>query len=64
MNLAELFKDSDYKLTQFKPDQIAAFEAGITQKKTGKALSLYVDCLVRGNRHRARQSRRHGLSGA
>lgn len=42
MNLAELLKDSAYRLTQFKPSQIAALEAGITQKDTGKALSLYV----------------------
>lgn len=48
MNLAELLKDTSYKLTQFKPAQIAAFEAGITQKSTGKALSLYANCLVRG----------------
>ena len=64
MNFVELLKDSAYKLTQFKPVQIAALEAGITQKKTGKALSLYVDCLVRGNRHRARRSCRHGVFGA
>lgn len=48
MNLAELLKDSAYRLTQFKLSQIAALEAGITQKDTGKTLSLYVNCLVRG----------------
>ena len=48
MNLAELLKDSSYKLSQFKPAQIAALEAGITQKDTGKTLALYVNCLVRG----------------
>lgn len=47
MNLAELLKDSAYRLSQFKPAQIAAFEAGITQKNTGKTLALYVNCLVR-----------------
>jgi len=48
MNLTELFKDSAYKLTQFKPAQIATFEAGITQKNNGKSLALYFNCLVRG----------------
>ena len=48
MNLAELLKDSAYKLTQFKPAQIAALEAGITLKKTDKASTPYVTCLVRG----------------
>ncbi len=48
MKLAELLKDSAYKLTQFKPAQIAAFEASITQKDAGKAPALYVNCLVRG----------------
>lgn len=48
MNLAELLKDSAYKLTQFKPAQIAALEASITLKETAKALTPYVTCLVRG----------------
>jgi len=45
--LAELFKDSNYKLTQFSELQIAKLEEGITEKegKTGK--SPYFTCLVR-----------------
>ena len=31
MNLSDLFKDSAYKLTQFKPTQIAALEVAIEQ---------------------------------
>ena len=48
MKLAELLKDSAYKLTQFKPAQIAALEARITLKTTDKATTPYVTCLVRG----------------
>ena len=47
MKLAELLKDSSYRLSQFKSAQIAALEAGITQKDTGKTLALYINCLVR-----------------
>ena len=50
MNLAELLKNSAYRLTQFKPSQIAALEAGITQKDSGKTPALYINCLVRGKR--------------
>jgi hypothetical protein len=48
MNLAELLKDSAYRLTQFKPAQIAALEASIALKDTAKAPTPYVTCLVRG----------------
>lgn len=48
MNLAELLKNSSYWLTQFKPEQFAAFEADITQKYTGKTHALYANCQVRG----------------
>ncbi len=48
MNLSELLKDSAYKLTQFKPAQIAALEASITLKDSAKASTPYVTCLVRG----------------
>ena len=47
-NLADLLRDSAYKLSQFKPTHIQAFEAGITIKDTGKAEVPYVTCLVRG----------------
>jgi len=48
ITLAELLKDSAYKLTQFKPAQILAMEAGITIKETEKSSASYVNCLVRG----------------
>jgi type I restriction enzyme M protein len=48
MNLSELLKDSAYKLTQFKPEQIAALQTSITLKTTDKATTPYVTCLVRG----------------
>ncbi len=48
ISLAELLKDSAYKLTQFKPAQIHALEASITMKDTGKNPAPYVTCLVRG----------------
>ncbi len=46
--LSDLLHDSDYKLTQFKPEQIKALEASITVKDVGKKPALYVTCLVRG----------------
>lgn len=48
ITLAELLKDSAYKLTQFKPAQIKALEASITLKETEKSSAPYVTCLVRG----------------
>lgn len=48
IKLSDLLRDSAYKLTQFKPAQIKALEAGITMKETGKNLTPYVTCLVRG----------------
>ncbi|ABQ27754.1 N-6 DNA methylase [Geotalea uraniireducens] len=48
ITLAELLKDSAYKLTQFKPAQIQALEASITMKETEKNPAPYVSCLVRG----------------
>lgn len=46
--LATLLKDSGYKLTQFKPAQIAVLEAAISFKDSGKSTAPYVTCLVRG----------------
>jgi type I restriction enzyme M protein len=46
--LAALLKDSAYKLTQFKPEQIAKLEASITIKTSGKSTAPYATCLVRG----------------
>lgn len=48
VTLAQLLEDSDYKLTQFKPEQIKALEARITLKDSGKKAVPYVTCLVRG----------------
>lgn len=47
-SLADLLKDSAYRLDQFKPEHVAALEAGITPKEAGKAAAPYVTCLVRG----------------
>lgn len=47
ITIAELLKDSAYKLGQFKPEQIKALEATITVKENGKKVP-YVTCLVRG----------------
>ncbi|MCB1874815.1 MAG: type I restriction enzyme HsdR N-terminal domain-containing protein [Chromatiales bacterium] len=48
--IADLLKDSAYKLSQFKPEQISALEASTTVKVTGKSKTptSYVTCLVRG----------------
>ena len=48
LTLAELLKDSAYKLTQFKPAQIKALESAITLKDAGNKAVPYVNCLVRG----------------
>lgn len=48
MNLAELLKDSAYKLSQFKPVHIEALEAAITLKDAANKPTPYVTCLVRG----------------
>lgn len=48
ITIATLLKDSSYKLSQFKSEQIAALEAAITIKETGKKEVPYVTCLVRG----------------
>jgi type I restriction enzyme M protein len=48
ITLAELLKDSTYKLNQFKPEQVKALEAGITLKESGKKEAPYITCLVRG----------------
>ena len=48
ITLTELLKDSNYKLSQFKPAQIAAFEKSIYLKESGSKKVPYVDCLVRG----------------
>ena len=47
-HLTQLLKDSNYKLTQFKQQQIDALEKRITINEAGKKPALYVECLVRG----------------
>ncbi len=45
--LAELFKDSNYKLTQFTERQISQFEKGINLKMVKDSQVPYFSCLVR-----------------
>lgn len=46
--LAELLKDSAYRVTQFKAEFIEALEQSITLKVSAKLSTPYVTCLVRG----------------
>jgi type I restriction enzyme M protein len=46
--LQDLLKDSAYKLTQFKIEQIKALENSINIVTTGKKPTPYINCLVRG----------------
>lgn len=46
--LAGLLKDSAYRLDQFKPEYIAALEAGITFRESGARLAPHTRCLARG----------------
>lgn len=48
ITLAELLKDSAYKISQFKPTQISALELAISNKDAAKRPAPYVTCLVRG----------------
>lgn len=48
MTLAELLKDSAYKLSQFQESKIADLEASISLKETKTGMAPYVTCLVRG----------------
>ncbi|MFZ1326386.1 MAG: type I restriction enzyme HsdR N-terminal domain-containing protein [Candidatus Contendobacter sp.] len=47
-SIAELLKDSAYKLSQFKSEWISALESAITLKESGKKTAPYITCLVRG----------------
>jgi type I restriction enzyme M protein len=42
LTLAELLKDSAYRLGQFKPAQIAALEAAITLEESAKKPAPYL----------------------
>lgn len=48
--LADLFKDTAFKLTQFSAKQVDVLESMITLKDSGKKEAPYVTCLVRGKR--------------
>jgi type I restriction enzyme M protein len=47
MNLADILKDSNYKLSQFKPKEVDWLEQSIFIKETKKGDTPYVRCLVR-----------------
>ncbi len=47
MKLSDIFKDSDYKLSQFLPSEIETFQQSIFIKKTAKNELPYIKCLVR-----------------
>lgn len=47
MTLTEILKDSNYKLTQFSPEQIASLEASIFTKEVRGKIIPYISCLVR-----------------
>ena len=48
MNLAEILKDSEYKLSQFKAGEVACLEQSIFLKSNSKEDMPYIKCLVRG----------------
>ncbi|AFY73094.1 type I restriction-modification system methyltransferase subunit [Synechococcus sp. PCC 7502] len=48
MNLSDILKDSEYKLSQFKPDEVAWLEQTIFLKTSTKGDVPYIKCLVRG----------------
>lgn len=47
MILSDILKDSNYKLTQFSPEQIVMFEKSINIKDIKGKDTAYVNCLVR-----------------
>lgn len=47
MNLSDILKDSDYKLSQFERTEIAKLEQSIFLKDSKKGSVPYTDCLVR-----------------
>ena len=47
-NLNEIIKDSDYKLSQFSPEQITNLQNRITIKKDKNGNEIpYIKCLIR-----------------
>lgn len=47
MTLSDILKDSNYKLTQFSPDQISKLEKSITTRDVRGTQTPFIDCLVR-----------------
>jgi type I restriction enzyme M protein len=47
MNLAEILKGSNYKLSQFNPLEIDSLERSLIIKQTKSGDTAYVNCLVR-----------------
>lgn len=47
MKLAEILKDSNYKLSQFREEDVLWLEESIFTKETRAGEKLYVTCLVR-----------------
>ncbi len=47
MTLAEILKDTDYKLTQFSTDKIQALEKSVVTRKSKDIVVPYINCLVR-----------------
>lgn len=46
-HLQTILRDTDYKLTQFSPENIDRLEKGIIVKDSKGAISLYTTCLIR-----------------
>lgn len=47
MTLAEILKDSNYKLTQFSQEKIKQLEENITSRETRGKITPYIHCLIR-----------------
>ena len=47
VTLAQVLKDSSYKLTQFSPEEIQTLESSVFLKETARGPMPYVRCLVR-----------------
>ena len=47
MKISEILKDTNYKLTQFKTEQIEEIESLIFQKEVRGKQTYFINCLVR-----------------
>ncbi|MFS0518828.1 hypothetical protein ACEYW6_29610 [Nostoc sp. UIC 10607] len=59
MNLADILKDSNYKLSQFTAAEIEQLEQSITLKATKSGEVPYIVCLVRQKAIKHHPSRFH-----